>query len=448
MNKYKIILFPLLIAFITSAFYVCFFPGKIKGDAIEYDSLANSILIGEYSFNGVPSMEREPGYPFFRAVLKTVSDNSEFILFIQVILFCATIYFVGKTSLLIDPLAGWYGFIGASLSYGLAFYASTHISEVLTGFLLSLIGFNLVSGMIAPSRKFWIYLSVLSSLLIMTRYPYILVIPAFIILLYKSSLDKNVQKSELIKNFLISILIISAVLSPWLIRNYTNFKVVNIAGRSGAGLYARAWKSNESWSRLKDSYISSIIGRGLIYRFYPNNQSIWLEQWGDWWRNPEVAKLWGDTAAKRDEKAKEMAFELIFKNFDNLSKFVVWTGVDTIRFLQIPNPAPQAYGASFEGTFGPLAQNKTIDSKRIAFLIFVHLIQLIWLFFIFASLYLGFKKYKIYFLPGVLLICILLVHSIADNTARYAAPLQPWILSGVFMTIIFPLVSKIKKLFY
>lgn len=445
--KNKWIYIPIIISVAMSLFYVLVIPGKIKSDAAEYDGLANSILVGQYSLNGVPSMEREPGYPLFRSIVKIFTVNPDIILFVQVLLYCLTIYIVGLVCSEIDPILGNWGLWGASLSYALAFYPSTHISETFVAFLLAIFALTLIKSTKNPRTRDWVFLSIISAFIILTRYPYLLVPVSFIAILYFYSIKKGEKSISILRKIFLSLLILFSLVSPWLLRNYMVFNEINIAGRSGAGFYARAWKAEKSWRSLGDSYLSAILGRGILFTIYPNNQSIWLDQWGDWWRNEEtVKKMWGEGLANIDNNRKLAAKEIIFKNINNFSKFVVWSGVDTIRLLQLQNPIPTAYGSPFEGTYGELAKQKNINNIQLLGLALVHLLQLVWFIAIIISTYLGFKKYGLRYIPGIFLVCILTVHSVADNIARYGAPLQPWLLSGIFMTIIFPVYTKYRDL--
>lgn len=441
--KNKWVLIPIVISFLISLFYIIVVPGKIKSDAAEYDGLANSILQGEYSLDGKPSMEREPGYPLFRAAAKIVSSNSNFILFFQLILFCLSIYLIGLISQKIDSRIGIWGLWGASLSYALAFYPSAHISETFVTFLLALFGYILITSIENPVTKNWVYLSVISGFIVLTRYPYILIPVSFLIVMTISSYKKNISKNIIIKNILISVSILSIVTGTWLYRNYSIFNEIGFAGRFGAGFYARAWKADKTWRSIGDSYLSTILGRGILYKIYPSNQSIWLDQWGDWWRDEKtINDMWGEGKAEIDKKRKEAAKKIIFKDLNNFSKFIVWSGIDTLRLLQLQNPIPSAYGSPFEGTYGELAKEKKINGLQLTGLAVVHFLQLLWIIAIVVSTYIGFKKYNYKFIPGIFLISILLIHSVADNIARYGAPLQPFLLSAIFMTLIYPLYEK------
>ena len=444
-TSYKKFLLPALFGFLIVSFYILVIPGSIKSDASEYDKLANSILVGQFSIDGVPSMQREPGYPFFRAEIKSFTSNPEVIRWIQALLYALIIFIVGMAGSKIDFRLGSWSAWGAALSYGLAFYPATHLSEILTAFLLALTGLALLYGIEKPSFKNWIITSVLSSLLILTRYTYVLLPLAGIVILVYVSKKNKIETKKIIRNVLVSIIIVFSFVTPWIVRNYRTFNEVNVAGRSGAILYARAWRANKPWRTIPDSYLSVLLGRGLLFTVYPNNQSIWLEQWGDWWRNKEIVKqMWGTNPIEIDQKRKAEAFNLIFKNWQNMAKFAVWTGVDELRLLELPNPLPQALGSPFEGTYGPLAKEGQIPPIALLGLGLVHLTQLLWFVAIGLSTFIGFKKYGLKFVPGILLSCLLLPHAIADNIARYSAPLQPWLLSAIFMTIFFPIYERYK----
>jgi hypothetical protein len=206
-------------------------------------------------------------------------------------------------------------------------------------------------------------------------------------------------------------------------------------------MYARAWKADKSWQSLGESYLSTLMGRGILFHFYPTNQSIWLDQWGDWWRDEEsIKKFWGNDLVQIDSNRKKTAQEIMTKDFNTFAKLLVWTGVDELRLLQLPNPLPQALGSPIEGTYGPAAKMNNLSLIKLSVLGIAHLIQLLWFIAIVISTYLGFKKYGSKFIPGVFLVSILIPHAIADNIARYGAPLQPWLLSGIFI-IIFPKIT-------
>jgi len=445
MIKNRLFLIPILIALVFSSFYVFFSPGQIKSDAAEYNELANSILKGEYSLKGKPSMEREPGYPLFRAFIKIFNKNETTILLIQILLYISTVLIVGITIKKIAPETGYFGLYGASLSYALAFYASTHISEILTAFLLAFLGFLIIKTTEINSTKNWILVSAVSGILVLTRYPYILV-PIFSITVLVFHSYRKIGNRKLIKNCFVSFATIFLIISPWLVRNNLEFNEIGMAGRSGAGFYAKAWKAEKSWRSAGDSLISVFLGRGILYSVYPSNQSIWLDQWGDWWRNEKIVKeMWGDEPIEIDKNRKEAAKKIIFKDFNNFSRFAFWSIIDNLRFLQLQNPVINAHGSSFEGTYGQLVKEGEINKIQLFGLGFIHLIQIIWFVLVVISLYIGFKKFGIKFIPGIFFISILIVHSLADNIARYGAPLQPWLLSGIFITVIFPIWEKYKK---
>ena len=311
MKKHLIFLAPVFLAFLVASFYVIKIPSSITSDALEYDKLSDSILIGEYSIDGKPSMEREPGYPFLRADLKKISTNPEFIRWFQVLLYILSVLFVGIASKKIEPKIGVWGVWGAGLSYGLAFYPSTHLAETLVAFLLASIGLFVSMSFEKISFKNWLTISVLSGFLLLTRYTYILIPVACFFVLYFFSIKQNIDNKKILFNLIFSLMIVFSIVFPWILRNYKVFQEFNVAGRSGAILYARSVQANSPWRSLPDSLLSTVLGRGILFTVYPNNQSIWLEQWGDWWRDNEtIKKMWSDDLAIRDDQRKEKAFDI------------------------------------------------------------------------------------------------------------------------------------------
>ena len=148
---------------------------------------------------------------------------------------------------------------------------------------------------------------------------------------------------------------------------------------------------------------------------------------------------------RQGKERKQKALEFIFASATNFTKFSLWSGINELRLLELPNPIPQALGSPFEGTYGPLAKEGKLNTIQLLGLALVHFVQLLWFILIAISTYLGFKKYGYKFIPGIFLISILLPHLIADNIARYGVPLQPWLLSGMVMTIIFPYYIYLKE---
>lgn len=437
--QYKKFLIPALIAFLVASFYIIEIPGGLGGDASEYDHLSNSILTGKYSINGMPSMLREPGYPFFRAVLKWLSFSNGGILWIQALLYAATVFLIGLTCFKIDKRTETWGVWGAALSYGLAFYPSHHLSETLTAFLLSIVGLLFITALDNPKQKYWILMGMVSGALLLDRYGFVLIPITCAAVIIAVSLKKEIDKKEIAKNALIFFATVIAIVSPWVIRNYIKFHEANVAGRSGAILYAKAWKVDKSWRALADSYISVFIGRGLLFTVYPNNQSIFQEQWGEWWRAPDKKKLWEDSPTEIDQSRRKAALEIIFKNPNQFARFIAWSGVDGLRSIALPNPIFEAQGSPIEGTYGPLAKEEGLSLVQIAALTSVHMVQLLWFTCIALSVYFGFKKYGFRFIPGIFFIGFILPHLAIDSTARFGAPIEPWLLASIFMVISYPL---------
>lgn len=438
MSLQKKILLPALFAFLLASIYIVYDPGMIKSDASEYDRLADSILVGEYALDGIPSMLREPGYPAFRAILKFIGFSLTGILWTQAVMYLFTILLTGATLYKIDPKTWLWGAWGAAFSYGLAFYPSQHLSENLTAFILAIVGFLFFSVVTNPTKKNWFFLGLSCGTLLLTRYAFLVIPIACIISLSIILFRNGHSKKNILTGIMILILTTTLVVSPWMIRNYKQFGVFNVAGRLGAIIYPRAWKADKSWGSLIDSYASVLVGRGILFTVYPTNQSIFQEQWGDWWRNPEKIKLWGQTPTEIDQNRKKEAIKIITSDFDHFAKYTVWTGVDVLRLMALPNPVFPAKGSPIEGTYGPMAKDGNLSVIQITALSLAHIIQLIWFACITLSMIFGFKKYGWRFVPGIILLSFVSAHFVGDGTARHAISIHPWLLAGIFMTVFYP----------
>lgn len=416
----------MIVGFILAASFVVIQPGYVVKDAGEYDALAQSILQGKYQIDGKPSMLREPGYPVFRALIRLVSDQPSIVLWIQVLLFVAIIWLVWDTFRRFDQKLALVGVWSAALSYGLAIYASRHLLEMFTAFLVALVIWLAVRVMSTerPWREL-VAFSVASSILILTRASLVL-IPLGLLTMFVLVWRKNVGMVEIIKRKSLVVLILVLLVSPWIIRNGQTFGVWGVAGRSGIQVAARAYKAHESWGRLRDSMGSVLIGRSLLTVKYPEAKPIILEQWKWVWNRFEAWKI-DRNEIDADRTLQKEAFGILFTDASHVIRGGLWSIVDLGRLLALPSPLAAEFG--IEGMYWPRVENKTIWALDIWVLVLAHLLQMIWWVGIIAGMYLGFREYGKRFFPGYVVLAVVIAHIPADNIVRYAAPIYPWLVS-------------------
>ncbi len=215
-----------------------------------------------YTFEGelIPSVYMPPMYPFFLYLIKVFTSfegknllNAIFIA--QIVLSTYSIYlfyqinqnfFSNNISLINSAVFSF---------FPLNIYVCGQVSSICLQILLSLLFLNLLLKLLkAETFKNTILFSIASGLLILTRGEFILIF--FIIILF--SIYK--KKIKLI-NFVKIILIISLILSPYLIRNYMHFNQITLVKSLGYNL----WKGNNE--------LSSVQG----YENYKNNKFEDLE---------------------------------------------------------------------------------------------------------------------------------------------------------------------------
>lgn len=419
----------MLVGFLLAGSFVVLQPGQIVKDAGEYDALAQSILRGSYELNGEPSMLREPGYPVFRAAIRLISDKPEVVLWIQVFLFVAIIWLVWDSIRRLDARFAVLGAWSAALSYGLAVYASRHLLEMLSAFLIVLIAWFAVRAM--QSDKPWkdlIGFSLSSSALILTRVPLALIPIALGIMLAWNWKKRGVV--EVVKKGSVFFGILLLLVTPWIIRNGKTFGVWSITGRTGIQVAARAYKANESWGRLQDSLSSVVIGRSLNALSYPDSQPIILEQWKWVW---DRFAAWGidRNEIEADKALRKEAFGILLSDVPHFLRGGMWSIVDMGRLLALPSPMAPEFG--IEGMFWPKVEAERIGVIDRCILWVAHVLQLAWWIGMLAGLYLGFRMHGKRFIPGFIFLAVLVAHAPADNIVRYAAPIMPWLVFLAFL---------------
>ena len=213
--------------------------------------LQNLIKYESYSFyifdnQLIPSVYMPPIYPFFLYLIKVLTSFEEAnllytIIFIQIVLSTYSVYlfyqlnqnfFSNKLSLInsiifsIIPLnvyvCGQISSVNLQIIFSLLFLK----------FLLLLMDKEKISNII--------FFSIVSGLLILTRGEFILI---FIIIILFSIFNKKIKLINLTK----IILIVSLVISPYVIRNYVHFNQILLVKSLGFNL----WKGNNELSLVQ-----------------------------------------------------------------------------------------------------------------------------------------------------------------------------------------------------
>ena len=221
-------------------------------DANEWHILSQNLIeYKSYSFHifnnqPIPSVYMPPIYPFFLYLIKVITSFKEpnllyAIIFIQIVLSTYSIYlfyqinqnlFSNKLSLINSMIFSF---------FPLNIYACGQISSINLQIVFSLLFLKFLLLLINKEElRNIIFFSIVSGLLILTRGEFILI---FIIVILFSIFSKKIK----LVNWVKIILIVSLVISPYVVRNYVHFNQVLLVKSLGYNL----WKGNNEFSLVQ-----------------------------------------------------------------------------------------------------------------------------------------------------------------------------------------------------
>lgn len=264
-----IILFLGIEIFLTPNRQIGYFP-----DSYQYERIANNIIAGHgFSLSESqpfkPTMYKEPLYPFFIALIKSISGNINFAVLVQMILnplIAILVYFIGK-KIFDENIARFSSFIVALIPV----YGELYFFIMPEGLFIVLFLTTFLCFIKAVKSMNWIWFILsglllgLSSLCRNTVLPLFLLYP--IAVLFKNKKD---IKSGLIYRLVIFIFCFSVITMPWMIRNQNRLGLFSISVRGGEMFsHQAAWAanfSNEEWK----AYSLYLLSGSLSQKLYPH----------------------------------------------------------------------------------------------------------------------------------------------------------------------------------
>lgn len=265
-----ILLFSVVEIFLTPNQQIGYFP-----DSYMYERIADNILSGHgFSLSESqpykPTMSKEPLYPLFIALVKSISwGNINAVIFAQMILnllIAILVYFIGK-KIFNENIARFSSLIVALMPvYGeLSFFIMPECLFVVL-FLSTFLCF-----IKAVKSMNWIWYILSGLLLGVSALCRNAVLPLF--LLYPIAVmfkNKKSIKAGLFFRLVIFVLSFSIVTMPWMIRNENKFGLLSISMRGGEILsHQAAWAANFSKEEWK-AYSLYLISGSLAHKFYPH----------------------------------------------------------------------------------------------------------------------------------------------------------------------------------
>jgi 4-amino-4-deoxy-L-arabinose transferase-like glycosyltransferase len=248
-QRYHLLLVLIGLSFLSRIYVSYLFGDKEFDGQGEWGILVESLIYFNtyslYHFDNLlaPSVYMPPLYPFLLYLINIISLNKvdfiNLIIFLQSIISTLSVYIFYKINL---------NFFSSKLSlfnslifslFPLNVYMSGQISSITLQVFLSLLFLNLLFLIInQQTKKNIILFSIISGLLILTRGEFILVFIFLLVMLSKKIKFLNLMQI---------ILIVSLVVSPYMIRNYFHFNSVILVKSLGFNL----WKGNNELSLVE-----------------------------------------------------------------------------------------------------------------------------------------------------------------------------------------------------
>jgi len=242
MNKnFTPIIIIFTVALLLGIFCIKFLPTIPQtGDSLDYSAIAKNLALGKgFAIKGgVPTAERPPAYPFFLAFIYKMNGSLDAVRIIQFFLLGCTaslIYLIGRSHL---KIPNGLSFLAAGTIIFwpyFSIYASLILTETLLVFSLTASLFFLLEFQQNLKSRNAIISGIFFGLLLLVK-PLPILFPVWLLVLLWI-FKKNSPLSA--RRLSIFILVIFLVVSPWIIRNFIQFKtfIPITSGATGGPLY-------------------------------------------------------------------------------------------------------------------------------------------------------------------------------------------------------------------
>jgi 4-amino-4-deoxy-L-arabinose transferase-like glycosyltransferase len=241
----------------------------MQPDSYSYDTIGWNLAQGHGYVNAWDeiTMEREPLYPFFLAVIYFLFGHNHFPAQIsQITLFLLTVILVYRIARVVfNKETALYSMAIVAFFPTLINYPSYIVSETLFTFLTSLLVFSCIK--IYFTNK-WVYYILTGLILGMSALCKAVMLPfIFIIIFWLLLLRSKTAKGVLIK-IIVLMSIFCCVITPWMYRNYTNFGSFSLRAGSEVPLCIKVLKLEYSLEDFKKAFIFT-ISENLGKKMFP-----------------------------------------------------------------------------------------------------------------------------------------------------------------------------------
>lgn len=251
-----------LISFFLGSFFAFCLRHPLGPDAIEYDTIGWNLTRGNgFSSQAlapfVPTMHREPVYPFFLgAIYKVFGHYYEVVYLFQIFIFsltCILVYFLARD--IFSEKTAKYSAVFTALCPTLANYPSYILTETVFTFLLCLSMLVLMKTVKDHRGTLYLASGVILGITVLCKVVMMLFFFMVFLGVFLLKKDRKYFYKKSISPLAIFSLAFLTVLSLWIYRNYRLFSSAQISLRGGAALWEVAYKLDDSFEDMKKAVI-------------------------------------------------------------------------------------------------------------------------------------------------------------------------------------------------
>jgi glycosyltransferase involved in cell wall biosynthesis len=224
------------------------------------------------------------------------------------------------------------------------------------------------------------------------------------------------------------------IVTPWILRNKQVFNQYAITYRTGIVIYTRSLKAQIPWSQIGTSYGSVLAGQATMLHLFPSAPPVTIQLWDQTWEAKNALMAQGMRFYQADAVLLSRAAQTIFSSPEVFAKYILWSGVDELRFFEMTSPFSPKFGV--EWIANDVAKAGRLSGAQLAIVLAAHALQLAWWVLIACGFIVLIRK-RMWQHPSVLLIgYAAIMYAPFDNIPRYAVPVLPWIIALIVMAII------------
>lgn len=431
-----------VIAFINSFFWAMKTYGVLLwGDDGQYNGLAINILkYHTFGFEpGVPTMEREPLFSIFIALIYYFFGYKFFAVFLsQMVIFSFTAVIIYKISRMFfdEDKSLAVGFM-AALFPSLASFTGLLYTEVFFTFLLVLFAWFFLAAAKKENILLFFAAGIFYGLATLTRSVFLYVLP-MAILFFVFYFRKKLKKAAAF--LFIFIFAVAISIAPWVARNKARFNNFGLANRGGLVLYTRSLSlslSREGWAEYAGT---AVFGDYITMKLLPkySGDYRWITYMPSIYRSADLADN-----LKYDQDAADKAMFAEAKMNILAHPFLYLAGVP-VELFKLNSPMNPDFWIMH--IFVETHKNWPALMK---ILIILAIRSVYWIFFavVIYGLYRAIKSGGLEIFLAFLVIGYNGLYSLLDTIPRYGLPMFPlyFVLFVYGFSLLWPRILKLKR---